>query len=100
MLEQLHAPLIFLRFGLHRKKNFLRDIRRAYQGIVLPANILLYQYKSTPPVVFNCNKPFFVEPMSYLLGQPYKDFKQRLEKGPRFKPSFQRLMEGHGLSPE
>jgi hypothetical protein len=48
-----------------------------------------------------CEKPFFVDPMSYLFGQPYEDFKQRVRQGgSKFKPSFDRLMLGHGLAPE
>lgn len=100
MLDQISGPLTFLRFGIQRKKDFMRDVRRAYDGIVLTGNILLYQYRSTPMVIFGSKSPFFVDPMSYLFGQPYEDFKQRVEKGPRFKPSFDRLMRGHGLNPE
>lgn len=97
MLDQRNPPLTYLRFGLTRKKEFLRDVRRAYDGIVLMGNILLYQYKSTPMVIYECQRPFFVDPMSYLFGQPYEDFKQRVIPGPRFKPSFEKLMKGHGF---
>ncbi len=101
MLETNQGPLTFLRFGIQRKKSFLRDVSRAYDGLVLPANVLLYQYRSTPSAVLMCGKPFFVDPMSYLFGQPYEVFKQRVRQGePKFKPSFQRLMQGHGLTPE
>jgi hypothetical protein len=99
MLDQGDTPFTYLRFGLTRKKEFLRDVRRAYDGIVLMGNILLYQYKSTPMVIYECQRPFFVDPMSYLFGQPYEDFKQRVKPGPRFKPSFEKLMKGHGLDP-
>jgi hypothetical protein len=46
-----------------------------------------------------CGKPFVVDPMSYLFGQPYEQFKRRVRGGPQFKPSFDRLMLGHGLEP-
>jgi hypothetical protein len=101
MLEQADGPLTYLRFGIQRKKDFLRDVRDAYHGIVLTANILLYQYRSTPMLILGCRKPFFVDPISYLFGQPYEEFKQLVQQGgPRFKPSFDRLMKGHGLKPE
>lgn len=100
MLDVEDRPLTFVRFGLQRKKDFLRDVRGAYDGLVLPANILLYQYKSTPSIVFMTRRPFFVDPMSYLFGQPFEQFKRRVRKGPEFKPSFHRLMSGHGLNPE
>jgi hypothetical protein len=101
MLDTESAPLDFLRFGIQRKKGFLRDVGQAYNGIVLPANILLYQFRSTPTVIFMCQKPFFVDPMSYLFGQPYESFKKRVKKGGvRFKPSFEKLMKGHGLDPD
>lgn len=90
----------FIRFGMQRKKKFMVDIARAYHGIVLPANILLYQYKSTPTVVHATQKRYFVDPMSYLLGQPYDHFKRKAKSGEDgYKPSFARLMEGHGLTP-
>ena len=101
MIPDGRRPSIFIRFGIQRKKTFLKDVRSSYDGLVLPANVLLYQYKSTPSVVFMCDRPFFVDPMSYLFGQPYEEFKQRAKQGTRkFKPSFERLMQGHGLNPE
>jgi len=100
MLEPTKGPSVFIRFGIQRKKAFLRDVSRSFDGLVLPANVLLYQYRSTPSVVFMCNKPFFVDPMSYVFGQPYEEFKRRVKEGsPRFKPSFEKLMSGHGLTP-
>lgn len=100
MLGKINKPYTFIRFGIQRKKDFLRDVRESFDGLVLPANLLLYQYRSTPLAVWMCKHPFFIDPMSYLFGQPYEDFKQRVKKGPRFKPSFSRLMEGHGLDPD
>ena len=97
MFDAVNGPLTFLRYGLAKKKKFLRDVRNAYDGLTLPANILLYQYKSTPSVVTMCRKPFIVDPMSYLFGQPYEEFKKKVKLGPAFKPSFKKLMEGHGL---
>jgi hypothetical protein len=97
MLDHKSYPQTFLRFGLQRKKSLLRDVRNAYDGLILPANILLYQYKSTPFVVYMCDKPFIIDPMSYLFGQPYEQFKKLVKTGQQFKPSFDRLMTGHGL---
>lgn len=98
MLNNGNGPLTFLRFGIQRKKDFLKDVCNAYDGLVLPANILLYQYRSTPSVVLMCKKPFIVDPMSYLFGEPYENFKQKAKAGNnKFKPSFRKLMEGHGL---
>jgi hypothetical protein len=96
------VPVNYLRYGLSRKKEFLKDVRNAYDGLVLPANILLYQYKSTPSVIHLTKKPFFVDPMSYLFGQEFVHFKKRVDKTNSFlyKPSFARLMEGHGLDPK
>jgi hypothetical protein len=96
MLNIKNRPITYLRFGISRKKDFLKDARKAYDGLVLPANILLYQYKSTPSIIYMCQQPFFVDPMSYLFGQPFESFKQKV----KFKPSFHKLMLGHGLVPE
>ena len=94
-------PINFLRFGLQRKKDFLKDVKRAYDGLVLPANILLYQYKATPSLIHMCkDKLFFIDPMSYLFGQPYEEFKRLIDGRKEFKPSFEKLMEAHGLSVE
>jgi len=92
------TPRVFIRYGIARKQSLLKDVRRAFDGIVLPGNVLLYQYNSTPSVIMNCNLPYFVDPMSYLFGQPYEDFKRRTKKGNRYKPSFIKLLKGHGLS--
>lgn len=101
MSRKVDCPMSFIRFGISRKKEFLKDVKDSYDGLVLPANILLYQYKSTPSVIFMCKKPFFVDPMSYLFGEPYEKFKKRVEKGSsKFKPSFYSLMKGHGITPE
>lgn len=100
MIRDEDAPLNFIRFGLSRKKEFLRDTRKLFNGLVVPANILLYQYKSTPSIIYRTEQPFVVDPMSYLFGQPYETFKKRVKKGVgyEFKPSFRKLMENHGLS--
>lgn len=93
------SPTNYIRFGMQRKKEFLKDMTRVYDGLVIPANILLYQYKATPVAIYMCEgKPFFVDPMSYLFGQPYENFKRKLDGGTEeFKPSFARLMTAHGL---
>src|ERR1044072_9437057 len=94
---QNDTPQNFLRYGLPRTKELLKDINRVYDGVVIPANILLYQYKSTPSVVYQLNRPFFIDPMSYLIAQPFERFKRRIEKGNAFKPSFDKLLKGYGL---
>ncbi|MFH1549937.1 MAG: hypothetical protein ABIH04_05200, partial [Planctomycetota bacterium] len=101
-MATLLQPRNFLRFGLQSKKPILSDLakRDAYDGLVIPANILLYQHKATPLAIYNSDgKPFFVDPMSYLFGQPYEYFKRRVKnKGTSFKPSFDKLMQAHGLN--
>lgn len=93
------TPENYIRFGMQRKKEFLKDVAKAYDGLAIPANILLYQYKATPLVIYMCDdKPFFVDPMSYLFGQPYEEFKRKIKGGVEFKPSFEKLMENHGLN--
>ena len=94
------APRIYIRYGIARKKSLLKDVARAYDGLVLPGNVLLYQHRSTSSVPLMCEKPYFVDPMSYLFGQPYEDFKKRTKKGTNFKPSFVKLFAAHGLDPE
>ena len=94
----------YLRFGVQRKKDFFEDAKKTYDGIVIPGNILLYQYKATPLVVYKTHKPFFIDPMSYLLGKPFDQFKNTGKRPSsdslqKFKPSFERLLEGHGLIP-
>lgn len=98
MLNIKGRPLNYLRFGLARTKDLLKDISRIYDGLVIPANILLYQYKSTPAIVYNLNQPYFVDPMSYLFAHPFEKFKKKIEKGVAFKPSFVKLMAGYGLN--
>lgn len=98
-MSSKNVPKNYIRFGMQRKKEFLKDVAKTYDGLVIPANILLYQYKATPLVIYMCNdKPFIIDPMSYLLGQPYEEFKRKVKGGVEFKPSFEKLMESHGLN--
>ncbi len=101
MLKTKDEPLVFIRYGLSRKKGLLKDFNKLYDGLVVPANLLLYQYRGTPAIVYGCNQPFFVDPMSYLFAHPFNDFKKRIEKGGyKFKPSFAKLVEGYGENPD
>lgn len=91
----------FIRYGVHKKKKLLLDATKAYDGIVFPANILLYQYKATPGVVIFLRKKYFIDPMSYLLGEDFEGFKKVIEgSSGKFKPSFDKLLIGHGLDPQ
>ena len=87
----------YIRFGVQKKKTFLKDIADIYDGIVLPGNILLYQYKATPSVIYMTRKDFFIDPMTYLFGE---DFNKLKKDESSFKPSFKKLIVGHGLTPE
>ncbi len=100
MLKSNDTPQTFLRYGLPRTKELLKDLSRVYDGIVIPANILLYQYKGTPAIIYHLNRPFFIDPMSYLFAQPFEAFKKKLEKGNAFKPSFEKLLIGYGVDPK
>jgi len=101
MLRSSEEPQVFIRYGLSRKKNLLRDTRDWYDGLVIPANLLLYQYRGTPAVIYYCRQPFFIDPMSYLFAYPFEDFKKRITKGEsKFKPSYVKLIEGYGEDPE
>lgn len=92
-------PENYIRFGMQRKKDFLKDAQKAFGGLVIPANILLYQYKSIPATIYGFNgKPFIIDPMSYLFGQEFEAFKRKLDDGSyEFKPSFSKLMINHGM---
>jgi len=98
MLEGDKFPQIILNYGMSRKKALLKDIGGIYDGIKIPGNILLYQYRGTPAFIFTNQKPYFVDPMSYLFGQPFSSFKRQTKAGLNFKPSFRKLLEGHGFN--
>jgi len=100
MLENKTYPQILLRYGLARKKDLLKDFGAYYDGLIIPANILLYQYRSTPGFIYSCQKPYVIDPMSYLFSIPFNTFKKRMERGYEFKPSFSKLALGHGQDPE
>ena len=89
----------YIKLGVHRK-DFLKDTSQAYDGLMLPGNMLLHQYKAIPATVYKTEKPFFVDPMSYLFGNPFEHFKKKIEHGYEFKPSFEKLVLAHGLSPQ
>lgn len=101
MLKQSKEPQLFLRYGLSRKKDLLRDMKTTYDGLMIPANILLYQYKGTPAIIYATGQPFAIDPMSFLFAHPLSDFKKRIAKGSqKFKPSFAKLVTGYGENPE
>ncbi|WKZ60535.1 MAG: hypothetical protein QY309_03455 [Cyclobacteriaceae bacterium] len=101
MLKQSKELQLFLRYGLSRKKDLLKDMKPTYDGLIIPANILLYQYKGTPAVIYTTGQPFAVDPMSFLFAHPLSDFKKRIAKGSqKFKPSFAKLVTGYGENPE
>lgn len=101
MLKQSSEPLLYLRYGLSRKKNLLKDIKFTYDGLIIPANILLYQYKGTPAIVYATGQPFAIDPISFLFAHPLNDFKKRIAVGSqKFKPSFAKLVTGYGENPE
>ena len=91
----------YIRFGVQKNKPFLKTSARSYDGIVLPANILLYQYKATPGVIYLTRKPFFVDPMSYLFTEDIEKLKRKAADTSNwlFKPSFEKLCKGHGIEP-
>ena len=97
MMERGPYPQNWIRFGLQKKKEFLQDTSRLFDGLIVPANILFYQYKATPTLVWMCkDRLFCVDPMSYLLGRPIEALVGRLGE---LKPSLRKLIErGHGLS--
>jgi hypothetical protein len=92
----------YIRYGVSKKKRLLADASKAYDGIVFPGNIFLYQKVASPGVVIFLKKPFFIDPMSYLFGEDFEIFKKGIEGEfpKRFRPSFEKLLMGHSLDPK
>jgi len=69
----LHAgrPNVFLRYGLARDKDIIREIarRQLTDAIVVPANILAHQAAVTPYYVRSFGVPYLIDPMSYLFSR-------------------------------
>lgn len=62
-------PTNWIRFGPHKKREFLKDYASLYDGLAVPAHILAYQYKATPTLLWMCaDRPFFVDPMTHALA--------------------------------
>lgn len=90
----------YIRFGLHRDRNMLRFLKDDYAGIVLPAHILAYSSKATIAALRYIDKPYFIDPMTYIYAKGFLEgYQVRKEEDQKdhLKPSIIKLTEDLAL---
>ncbi len=92
---------LYLRFGVHKDKQVLYKNNDLYAGLVIPANILVYFVKAIKATVLYINRPYFIDPMTYILSEQgiegYVSLDNKNSKR-HFKPSIAKLVDLYGLS--
>ena len=62
-------PQNWYRLGISAEKQFLQDLSR-YHGLVIPAHVAALYLKSVSQFLTRLRKPFFIDPMTYMLARP------------------------------
>ena len=89
----------YIRYGVHKDKHVLRDMRKYYAGLVIPAHIISYSTSATIAAIGYIDKPYIVDPMTYILASEdlggYVINKKTSKK--EFKPSISKMVNAYGL---
>lgn len=94
----MSVPL-YIRFGVHKDRLVLKETRDSFKGIVLPAHILAHTSDATRAAVDFIDKPYFIDPMTYILtkdnikGYLTKDAEDKT----KFKMSIEKMTTEYGI---
>ena len=91
----------YIRFGVHKDREVIKDSRDVITGLVIPAHIFSYSTKATTVAILYVNKPFFVDPMTYIFTdeniEDYVTLDSKTNKR-KFKSSISKLTEDYNLT--
>lgn len=93
----MSKPDFYIRFGVHKEREVLNEMREYISGLCIPCHILSYSQDPTIAAIKYVDKPYFIDPMTYIYA--FDDFSKYLakkenkegEKEIKFKPSIQKL---------
>lgn len=97
----MEAKKFYIRFGLHRDRDMLRFLKEQYAGIVLPAHILAYSSKATIAALRYIDKPYFIDPMTYIYAKGFLEgyqVRKKEDQKDHLKPSIVKLTQDLGLA--
>lgn len=87
------GPQLFYRLGLTREQHLFDQYRDHYFGLCIRANYVAYFQKFTVGLLLNLNKPFFIDPITYIFS---RDPTHVLNSDGNIKKSFEYLQEYFG----
>lgn len=91
-----------IRFGVHKDREVLNNLRNYIDGIIVPAHILCYTTNATIAAISYIQKEYYVDPMTYIFSSDnnIKDYIVVDEKTSttKFKPSITKLTDEYGLT--
>ncbi|EKD24132.1 MAG: hypothetical protein ACD_81C00100G0008 [uncultured bacterium] len=91
----------FIRFGVHRDREVIKELRGLISGIFIPAHILSYSSNPTIMAAEYINKGYYIDPMTYIYAlNNIADYVVPDKKTgeSKFKPSIAKLTTDYGLS--
>jgi hypothetical protein len=91
----------FIRFGVHKDREVIKELRELLSGIFIPAHILSYSPNPTIAAVDYINKPYYIDPMTYVYAvDNIADYLVSDKKtgGRKFKPSISKLTDDYDLA--
>jgi len=80
---------IFYRLGSVGEKSLFKDMKKYYDGIIIGAHLLSLYSSSIPVFIQELEKPFLIDPMTYVFGRSF----DLLTKNDELKKSFKKLIE-------
>jgi hypothetical protein len=92
---------IYLRFGVHKDRQVMYENRTLFGGLVIPAHIFVYSINAIKAAILYINRPYFIDPMTYLLSETGIEYYVTLDKKnstKKFKPSIAKLVGEYGLT--
>jgi len=87
----------YIRFGVHKEREILNEMKGYISGLCIPCHILSYTQDPTIAAIKYVEKPYFIDPMTYIYAThdfPKYLAKKESEDGKKqikFKPSIQKL---------
>lgn len=83
----------YYRYGIAAEKTLLVDNDDTYHGLVFPAHLAVDQEASLPVFVKKADKPYFVDPMTYVFG--FDTSMVATSTGDELRRSWEKMFERH-----
>ena len=78
---------------MHKHREVLIDLKEKYGGICMPAHLKAYFSGSAMQFIEKLDTSYFVDPMTYIFAQPYKNL---LDNKAKLKKSIEKLCTEYG----